>query len=94
MRKATAAVSVLLLVLVSVAVAEAGLLAVLLMVSSILRLYLTVELGGQVMQVLAPLHVPATSVVVHQAGTLGSVLVTLSCGVGAATWRFRRWRPA
>ena len=93
-RRAAAAVSVMLLIAVSVAVAESSLLVMLLLFSSILRLNFGVELGDQWLTLYAPRYAPVANVVVHHAGTIGSIVFTLACGLGAASWRYRRWRPA
>ena len=93
-RKVTAAVSALLLIALTVAVAEAALFALLTVFSSILRVYLVVELADRYLLVNQAPWVPTPHVSVHQAGTVGSALVTLGCGLGAAVWRYRRWRPA
>ena len=92
MRRATAAVSTVLLILVSVAVAEAALLVMLLLFASILHLNFGVQLGERYMQMWFP---PAAepSVSVRTAGVVVSVLLTLGSGAGAAMWRYRRWRP-
>jgi len=78
MRKPTAAVSVVLLLLLSVAVAEASLAALLLLFSSILRLYMVVEVGGQVLQMAVPGWVPVPQVAVHNPGTIASFVFTLA----------------
>jgi hypothetical protein len=93
MRRATAAVSTVLLILVSIAVAEAALLAMLVIFAYILRLNFGVQLGEQYLQMWFP---PAAepSVAVRTAGAIVSILFTLGCGAGAGVWRYRRWRPA
>ena len=93
MKRATAAVSAVLLVMLSVAIAEAMLLFLLVVFSSILRLVLAVQLGDQVLQMLAP-QLPETRVSVYQAGIIGSILFTFACGSVAAVWRYRTWRAA
>jgi hypothetical protein len=93
-RKVTAAVSALLLIALTVAVAEAALFALLTVFSSILRVYLVVELADRYLLVNQAPWVPTPHVSVHQAGAVGSAFVTLGCGLGAAAWRYRRWRPA
>ena len=93
MRRATAAVSAVLLVLLSVAIAEAALLTLLVVFSYILRLNFGVQLGDQYLQLWFPPGAES-SVGVHQAGVIGSTVVTLASGVGAAVWRYRRWSPA
>lgn len=93
MRRATAAISTVLLVLVPVAVAEAALLAMLVLFAYILRLNFGVQFGYQILQLWFP---PAAepSVLVRTGGMVTSILFTLGCGAGAAIWRYRQWRPA
>jgi hypothetical protein len=93
MRRASAAVSAVLLILVSVAIAEAALLMLFVLFSYILRLNFGIQLGDQDLQMWFPPAAEPT-VQVHQAGVIGSTLVTLACGVGAAVRRYRRWKPA
>lgn len=93
MRRVTAAVSVVLLVLLSVAVAEAAVLTLVVLFSFILRLGLALRAGDQVLQLwLAGAAEP--SITVFQGGIVASILFTFACGAGAAVWRYRRWRPA
>jgi hypothetical protein len=98
LRRATGAVSTVLLLLLSVALAEAALLVLLLVFSSILRLQLSFDLAGQLLQFWTPPrslpYVPMPTVILSQGGVIVSVLFTFTCGTGAAAWRFRRWRPA
>ena len=93
MSRISAAVSVVLLLLVAAAVAEAGLLGLLVLFTAILRLYLVIEVAGHVLQ-MSSLNVPSyLQVGIGNAGTIGSFLLTLACGLGAAAYRYRRWRP-
>ena len=92
--RVVAAVSVVLLIALSVAVAEASLLVMLFVFTSILRLTFGVELGDQWLTLYAPRYAPVASVAIHHAGTIASLVFTLACGLGAASWRYRRWRPA
>jgi hypothetical protein len=90
MRRMTAAVSAVLLSLLTVAVAEAALLVLLLVFASVLRLNLVIQLGERFLQMWAPaLNDP--TVTVRDAGTIASFLFTFGCGAGAAIWRHRRW---
>lgn len=93
LRRAAAAVSGVLLILVSVAVAEAALLVLLVLFSYILRLNFGVQLGDQFLQLWAPPQAEPT-VTIHNAGIIGSILVTLAFGAVAAMRRYRRWRSA
>jgi hypothetical protein len=82
-----------LLLLLSLAVAEAALLVLLLVFSSVLRVNFGVQLGDQLMFMYAP-QLPEPSFTVRHAGAIGSVLFTFGCGACAAAWRYRRWRVA
>lgn len=93
MRRLPAAISALLFVVLAVALAEAALVGLLLLLSYVLGIQLAVELGsggllfapglreGQVVSLFNP-----TAVV--------SILFSSACGFGAAAWTFRRWRRA
>jgi len=85
MRKPAAVVSVLLLGLLAVGVAEATLAALIVLFSTILKHYLQLTLPA------APFR-PALAV--YSAGWIASVAFTALCGLAAATWKFRRWRPS
>lgn len=87
-------VSLLLLLLLSLAIAEAALLAMLVLFGSILHLSLAIEIGGQTVSTFAPFWIRVPQVAVHNGGAIASVVFTLAFGLAAATWRFRRWRPA
>jgi hypothetical protein len=93
MRRITAAVSAALLVLFSVAIAEAALFALLILFAFVLKLFLAIELGAHFVQVLSPGTLPFPEVSIRNAATVGSCLFTLAFAFGAATWRHRRWRP-
>ena len=93
MSRITAAVSLVLLLLVAAAVAESGLLGLLVLFTSVLRLYLVIEIAGHYLQ-MSSLDVSSfLQVGIRNAGTIGSFLLTLACGLGAAAYRYRRWRP-
>ena len=94
-RHAASALSVLLLLLVSVAVAEASLLVLLIAFSSILQLQFGLEHDNRFLQFWANApYLAMPTVTVHEAGIVLSTLFTAACGMGAAFWRHRRWRPA
>ena len=94
-RRATALVSTILLVLLSVAVAEAALLMLLGVFSSILRVQLNFQLGSQLLSdSRLGLYPVMPSITVLQGGVVASALSFLACGIAAAAWRYRRWRPA
>jgi len=93
-RKLTALLSVVLLSLLSIALAEAALVSLLFLFGVILKLYLTIWVGPQGIQ--TTLQWPSSlglQVTVYTAGTVGSLLVTAAGGAIAAGWRYRRWRP-
>jgi hypothetical protein len=92
-RRFTSAVSVLLLALLAVGVAEASLGALLGLFSVILDLRLGVELGPLGL-LMAPQGCCQSQVTVFNAGVVASFMFTAGCGLGAAAWRFRRWRAA
>ena len=94
MRKLTALLSVVLLSLLSIALAEAALVSLLFLFGVILKLYLTIWVGPQGIQ--TSLQWPSSlglQVTVYTAGTVGSLLVTAAGGAIAAGWRYGRWRP-
>jgi hypothetical protein len=93
MSRITAAVSVVLALLVAAAVAQATLLGLLVLFTSVLRLDLVMELAGHYVQISAVGVVSFLQVGIRNAGTIGSFLLTLACGLGAAAYRYRRWRP-
>jgi len=93
MRRTTAAVSLVLLWLLTVAVAEASLGALLLLFADVLRLNLTVQVAG----VMVTLFVPGQSypnVTLFNAAFVGSCLFTAGCGAVAAARAYRRWSLA
>lgn len=99
LRRAAAAVSTILLVFVSIALAEAALLVLLLVFISILGLQLSFQVGDRFLQLwqnlrLGPAYAAFASVTVQQGGVFASLLFTFACGAGAAALRFVRWRPA
>jgi hypothetical protein len=95
-RRGTSAASMVLLVLLSVALAEAALLVLVLVFSSILQLQLNFQMGERFLQFWAQqpsrAYVVMPTMTVQQGGVILSVLFTFACGAGAAAWRFRRWR--
>jgi len=52
-----------------------------------------VEIAGHYLQ-MSSLNVPSfLQVGIANAGTVGSFLLTLAGGLGAAAYRYRRWKP-
>jgi len=92
MRRLSAAVSLVLLSLLAVAVAEASLAALMVLFSSILKLNLSIELGLQYLQLFLRPAPYRPEMAVYSAGSIASVCFTTACGLLAATWKFRRWR--
>jgi hypothetical protein len=82
----------LLLALVTVAIAEAALAALLVLFSYVLRLDLTIDLGSARLFFESD---PRAGPVVELYGpaSVGSFLFFAVCGLGAAARTFRRWRP-
>jgi len=93
MSRISAAVSVVLLLVVAAAVAEAALLGLLVLFTSILRLDLVTEVAGHYVRMSAVDHAPLLQVGIRNAGIIGSFVLTLASGLGAAAYRYRRWRP-
>jgi hypothetical protein len=93
LRRKRAALSAVLLALVTIAVAEAPLVALLIVFSYVLKIDLSIELGpfgamyssgpyaGPVVQIFGP-------------AALAAMLFTAASGLATATWTFRHWRPA
>jgi hypothetical protein len=93
MRRFSAGVSLGLLALIAIGAAEASLLAMLVLFSAILRLSLGVELGPAGVAFGHNVCCPSVQVTLFNAATVGSFLLTTSAGLGAAVWKFRRWKP-
>jgi hypothetical protein len=92
LRRASAAVASLLLAMVTIAIAEAALGALLVLFSYILRLGLTLDLGSA--RLFFQPYAPAGPVVeLYGPASIASILFCAACGLGAATRTFRRWRP-
>lgn len=93
MRRASAATSAVLLSLVTVAIAEATLAAFLLMFAYTLKLQVRIILGtGSVLFASAPYGGPTVDV--YGPAVIASMVFFFVSGLSAATWRYRRWRPA
>ena len=93
MRRASAAISAVLLALVTVAIAEASLAALLLLFSYVLKLQLRFILGTTgVVFGTVPYNGPVVNI--YGPAAIASMTLFVASGVVAATWRYRRWRPA
>jgi hypothetical protein len=93
LRRVSAAISAVLLALVTVAIAEASLAALLLLFSYVLKLQLRFILGSTgVVFATAPYGGPAVDV--YGPAAIASIILFFASGLVAATWRYRRWRPA
>lgn len=93
MRRASAAISAVLLCIVTVAIAEASLAALLIVFSYVLKLQLRFILGSTGFVFATP---PYGGPVVDLYGptAIASIIFFFASGLVAATWRYRRWRPA
>jgi len=92
-RGASAAISALLLSLVTVAVAEAGLASLLLVFSYVLKIGLRFDIGSTRL-VFASGAYTGPMVQLYGPSVIASVLFSLACALIATTWTFRHWRPA
>ena len=106
MRRASAGVSSLLLAIVTVAIAEAALCALLVLFSYILNLYLILELGSAQLFFYPPVTEyerieqgvrvvvgAPPSIKLYGAALIASIVFCATCGLVAAARTFRRWRP-
>jgi hypothetical protein len=93
LRRASAAISVVLLALLTVAIAGASLAALLLLFSQVLKLQLRLMLGSTGV-VFATVPYGGPSVDVYGPAEVVSMIFFFASGLVAATWRYRRWRPA
>ena len=83
----------MLLAFATVATAEAGLAALLLLCSYVLKLQLRLNLGTTgVVFATSPYGGPTVDV--YGPAAVASMIFFFASGLVAATWRFRRWRPA
>jgi hypothetical protein len=92
-RRASAAISAVLLALVTVAIAEASLAALLALFSYVLKLQLRFILGTTGV-VFATVPYGGPSVDVYGPAAVASMIFFFASGLLAAAWRYRRWRPA
>jgi hypothetical protein len=93
LRRASAAISAVLLAVLTVAVAEASLAALLLVFSYVLKLELRLILGTTgVLFATVPYGGPTVDL--YGPAAVASMIFFVAAGVVAATWRYRRWRPA
>lgn len=90
MRRVTAAVSVALLAVAAIAVAEATLLALLFVFSAILNIDLTVLVGGRSVQARSFRY--GLLVTIENAGVIASIVFITACGVTGGLRQFMRWR--
>jgi hypothetical protein len=84
----------LLLLLLAVAIAEASLAGLLFVFSVVLRLRTGIELGAASVLFGGPVSYYQSTVALFSPATVASFIFTAGCGLGAAAWRFGRWRPA
>jgi hypothetical protein len=99
LRRASAGVSSLLLAMVTIAIAEAALGALLVLFSYVLRLGLVLDLGStrvffQPNPATYPPYVqPGPFIELYSPALVASMLFCAICGFGVAARTFRRWRP-
>lgn len=93
MRRASATISAMLLSLVALAVAEAGLLGLLLVFSYVLKIGLRFDIGSGRL-VFASGAYTGPMVQLYGPSVIASVLFSLACALITTTWTFRQWRPA
>jgi len=93
LRRASAAISAVLLALITVAIAGASLAALLVMFSYVLKLQLRFILGTTGV-VFATVPYGGPTVDVYGPAAIASMIFFFASGLLAATWRYRRWRPA
>jgi hypothetical protein len=92
-RRASAAISTLLLSLVVIAVAEAGLVGLLFVFSYVLRIGLRFDVGSTSLAFTSGAYT-GPMVQLYGPAVIASVLFSLSCALITTTWTFRGWRPA
>ena len=90
-RRRSTATSLFILGAIAVCVVEASLLGLLVVMSAILGIDLGIQAGPAYLVVQLQ-QMSAPQVTLFNAATVGSVLVTAGCGIGAASSTFRRWR--
>ncbi len=93
MRRQSAAVSLVLLALLAIVIAQASLVALLFVFSLVLKLRLGIEIGGGAMLMGSQLGYGQPQVTLFNAATVASAVFTGGCGAVAAARRFHRWRP-
>ena len=91
MRRFSAAAALVILALVAVGVAEASLLALLVLFNFVLKMRFGVELGPAAL-LFGPPDCCTPQVTAFNGAVVTSFLFTTLCGLGAAAWRFGRWR--
>jgi hypothetical protein len=94
MRRISAFVSALLLLLLAVAIAEASLAGLLFLFSVVLKLRTGIELGAASVLFAGPVSYYQSNVALFSPATVASFIFTAASGLAAAAWRFQRWKPA
>ncbi len=84
----------LLLLLLAVAIAEASLAGLLFVFSAVLKLRLGIEIGAASALFAEQGRDFQSTVALFSPATVASFIFTAGCGLAAAAWRFRCWRPA
>lgn len=93
MRRISAAISLVLLGLLTIALAQAAVVALLFVFSLVLKLRLGIEVGAGALVMGSESGYWQPQVTVFNGATVASTVFTTVCGVVIATWRFGRWRP-
>jgi hypothetical protein len=91
-RRAWAGISVLLLALLTLAVAESALVALLVVFSYVLKIDVALGLGFIGPTFSSGLHA-GPIVQLYSPTAVAVVLFSAASGVASAAWTFRRWRP-
>lgn len=92
MRGASAAISALLLSLVTVAIAEAGLVGLLFVFSYVLKIGLRFDVGSTSLVFTSGAYT-GPIVQLYGPSVIASVLFIVACALTTTIWTFRQWRP-
>jgi len=91
-RGASAAISALLLSLVTVAIAEAGLVGLLFVFSYVLKIGLRFDVGSTSLVFTSGAYT-GPIVQLYGPSVIASVLFIVACALTTTIWTFRQWRP-
>jgi uncharacterized membrane protein YqjE len=93
LRRASAAISIVLLAFLTVAIAGASLAALLILFSYVLKIQVRLILGSTGV-VFAPVPYGGPSVDIFGPAAIASMIFFFASGLVTAAWRYRRWRPS